>query len=74
MNPESLVFGKYNIKEIKKATSDTKWQRMRVSLKGQPLQVRYRMLSDWLVKNKNSRKSRIQVTNYINALKRAGMI
>jgi hypothetical protein len=74
MKENHLTFGKFNRKDIKKSVNDKEWQKLRVSLKGQSLQTRYKRLNEWLRKNKFSRKSQIQVTNYINALKRAGII
>lgn len=69
----SLIHGKYNIQEVLKAVKDPKWQQFRKSLKGTSLVIRHRMLHQYLGNNPTRRK-RIQVTNYVYALKRGGMI
>lgn len=60
--------------EVATAVKDPEWQVFRESLHYLPLPKRYIELESWLWKQERSRKSFIQVTNYINALKRAGMI
>lgn len=71
---KTLIFGKYNITEIKRAVKEPKWQEFRKGLKGISLEQKFRELKKWLRRNRNSKRAKIQVTNYVNALKRAGLI
>lgn len=59
-------------KEIEEAVKDPKWQTFRESLKGTPTKLKLVQLRIWLRNNHNSKESRIQVQNYLNALRRAG--
>jgi hypothetical protein len=69
-----LTFGKYSMGEILVAVKNKEWQALRVSLKGKPLQERYDMLVAYLEKENYSLLAKIRVTNYVNALRRGGMI
>jgi len=60
--------------EILRAIKDPKWQELRKMMKGKSLSRKRQMLNEWLKRNNNSKKSQIQVTNYLNALKRGGII
>ena len=60
--------------KIQEAVKDSSWQLFRETLHNVPLIARLKKLNNWKTQHKNSEKSTIQVTNYINALKRAGMI
>jgi len=71
---DSIHFGKLNKLEILQAVADADWQSVRVEMKGASLEVKFGMLKDWLSYCNYNRRSRIQVTNYINALKRGGLI
>jgi len=53
---------------------DKKWQEFRKSLKGLSNAEKYKQLSKWLRSHNNSHRSKVQVTNYINALKRGGQV
>lgn len=53
---------------------DEKWQDLRASLSGLPLEDRYDALLAWIEDNNYSRQTLVQVANYVNALKRGGMI
>lgn len=53
--------------------SDPEWQRVRRALKYTELNLRMRYLRGWLRRCKYSYESRVQVQNYLNALRRAGM-
>lgn len=73
-NWEKLVFGKYDFRKIAGAVADTQWQRFRASIKGTNLTERYKLLEEWVESHDNNRRAQIQVTNYVNALKRGGAI
>jgi hypothetical protein len=63
--------------EIMEAVRDEAWQRLRVSLKGETLETRYWALRGWLEEHyykQTRQRSVVQVANYVNALKRGGMI
>jgi len=53
---------------------DPKWQSFRKSLKGTDTDTKLLQLRKWLQQNKDSKESQIQVTNYVNALKRGGQL
>ncbi len=74
MNWSDLIFGKYNIKIVLEVVKQQEWQDLRVSLLGKPLEFKYKQLKHWLALNNHSEKSKIQVTNYVYALKRGGLI
>lgn len=59
--------------EIMAAIADPRWQRFRVSLKGEPTPHKLEMLEDYLVAYW-SRTAQIRVDNYINALLRGGQL
>ena len=71
---DKLVFSKYDKEEIKNAVVKRDWQKHRFSMIGQSNNVKYRMLNQWLKKKRQSKIAKVQVTNYVNALKRAGLI
>lgn len=74
MNWGHLIFGSFNREQILEAVNDDDWQIARVQMLGDPLGVKYRVLEIWLQEHNYSLKSKIQVTNYVNALKRGGLI
>lgn len=74
MNWNKLVSGKLKMDEILEAVDNDEWQELRKSLKGQPLTHRYEELETYLEKHNYSKKAKIRVTNYVNALKRGGMV
>jgi len=74
MSWDSLVFGTYSRESIQKAVADPQWQDLRTLLVGTSLQTKYIGLVDWLQDSEYSTMSKIQVTNYVNALKRGGLI
>lgn len=74
MNWNKLVSGKLKMDEILDAVDNDEWQELRKSLKGQPLTTRYEELETYLEKHSYSKKAKIRVTNYVNALKRGGMV
>lgn len=72
--------------EIQRAIKDQQWQKLRVSMKGKSTEEKLKMCRDWLrvgflaepFKASESGLGYdiaiIQVTNYINALKRGGQL
>lgn len=60
--------------EIDDAVKDPEWQQFREGLRGLPLEERFQRLIEWLKRHNYERKAIIQVVNYVNALKRAGMV
>jgi len=71
---EQLYFGRLSRQEIQRAVVEEEWQIVRIKMKGVALQMKYDMLRHWLIKNKYSRKAKVQVTNYVTALSRGGLI
>ena len=69
-----LTFGKYRILRIQSAVRDADWQYWRLKMKGKSLKEKYDMLVEHLKKENYSENAKIQVTNYVNALRRAGMV
>ena len=77
MNWDKFLFN--NIKPlthkvIAKCVYVDDWQKIRKSMLGKSLSFKYKVLGDWLSKNKYSYQSKVQVHNYVNALKRGGLI
>jgi hypothetical protein len=71
----SLIFGSYSIEEILPAVSDVEWQAIRVSMLGTSLDTKFRTLSAYIREATDDIDLRkIRCTNYINALKRGGLI
>ena len=74
MNWKELYFGKMNKHEVLSAVADDDWQRVRISMKNTSLEYKYAQLCKWLKLNNYSRKAQVQVTNYVTALSRGGLI
>jgi hypothetical protein len=74
MNWKSLYFGHVARQEIQNYVKDPEWQALRIALKGSTLKHKYTSLSAWLKVNNNSRAAQVQVTNYVTALSRGGLI
>ena len=60
--------------EIHKAIKYDDWQELRISLKGVSTEAKLRALRAFLKKENNSRVARVVVHNYVNALKRGGLL
>lgn len=73
MDWNKLIYGTYSQDEILVAVDNAEWQKLRKSLLGVPLATKYFELQQY-VKKYNSRAAKIRVTNYVNALKRGGLI
>jgi hypothetical protein len=50
------------------------WQVVRKSMLRTSLEFKYNTLKKWLEKNKYSEKSKVQTQNYMQALRRSGLI
>lgn len=60
--------------EVDKVVSDKDWQTFRKGLKGLSTSTKLQKLSQWVKKKNASKKSKLQVSNYKGALKRAGLL
>lgn len=60
--------------EIETAVTDSAWQKFRLSLKGIPTEQKLDKLKEWQADHEWDRYSRVQVQNYVNALKRGGQL
>lgn len=58
--------------DIQRAVRDDRWQVFRVSLKGLSTGEKLKRLREYRRRH-DTEKARIQVENYVNALKRAGL-
>ncbi len=56
------------------SVKDDDWQVIRKSMLKTDLEFKYETLQNWLEKNKYSDKSKIQTQNYVQALRRSGLI
>ena len=74
MDWNKLHFGKLNKQDILQYVQNPMWQKVRLSMKGTSLNTKYITLQHWLVTNNYSKESKIQVTNYVNVLKRGGLL
>lgn len=75
-NWKGLDFGPLTKLEIREAIKSPDWQRYRLAMTGHSLAYKHRMLVWWLERPSAipRRIREIQVTNYVNALKRGGMV
>jgi hypothetical protein len=56
------------------AVKDKNWQIIRKSMLKTPLEFKYDTLQKWLDENKYSKKSKVQTQNYVQALRRSGLV
>ena len=56
------------------SVNDENWQITRKSMLKTNLEFKYDALQKWLEKNKYSEKSKVQTQNYVQALRRSGLI
>jgi len=72
---EHLVFGIYPVNTVLRAVKDPDWQAVRLAMKGEPMWVKKMCLETWLTDATAEQLPQrcIQVTNYVNALKRGGL-
>lgn len=73
MNWDELVVP-ISKEEIRIAINDDAWQVLRASLHYTTMEYRYEQLKLHLKRRQHDRKSVVQVANYVNALKRGGMV
>lgn len=71
---QHFVFGSYTRAEILIAVDDRVWQQVRLAMLGKPLEVKHVMLGEYLATCDDVERAKVQVTNYVNALKRGGLI
>lgn len=74
MNWKVLYFGKVSKDEVLEYVRNEEWQAVRRSMLGTSLLVKYNTLLAWLVIKNYSYASKVQVTNYVTALSRGGLI
>ena len=56
------------------SVKDDDWQAVRKSMLKTSLEFKHDVLQKWLVENKYSEKSKVQTQNYMQALRRSGLI
>ena len=56
------------------SVKDENWQVIRKSMLKTTLEFKYETLQKWLETNKYSEKSKVQTQNYVQALRRGGLI
>ena len=56
------------------SVKDDEWQIVRKSMLKTTLEFKYETLEKWLDRNNYSKKSKIQTQNYMQALRRSGLI
>lgn len=67
-------YGPVDSTTIAPSVRDPEWQKFRLSMKGVRTITKINMLRDWYVSRGGSLKAWVQVTNYLNALKRGGQL
>ena len=73
LNWRELHSGYLSKEEILEAVNDEDWQVFRIDLKGETTREKFLRLR-YYVRSHPGRKAEVQVTNYINALARGGII
>lgn len=71
---ESLRFGVYGLKTVLAAVREPEWQSVRVSMLGTSLETKHATLVAYLAASQHSEHAKICVTNYVNALRRGGLL
>lgn len=74
MDWHTVYFGKVGRHEVQKYVIKSDWQNVRLSMKGTSLKHKFETLTKWLKDNNFSREAQVQVTNYVTALSRGGLI
>lgn len=74
MNWKKLYFGHVTVSDMRKYTPEPDWQKVRLDMKGKTLAYKYSALCKWLIVSRFSYGAKIQVTNYVTALSRGGLI
>lgn len=65
---------KHEISPSSPYIKDPKWQEFRKSLKQRPTEEKLQQLLQWHIQQKKSYASKVQITNYYNALARGGQV
>lgn len=79
-NWNHLIFGSYAIAEVLEAVKDPNWQRVRIDMLGRSLEYKRERLEAWYREALDDRQQaplrqyQCQITNYVYALKRGGLI
>jgi hypothetical protein len=63
-----------NKQEVLAAVKNPEWQAIRIAMKGSSLRHKFLSLTAWLEVKEYSREAQVQVTNYVTALSRGGLI
>lgn len=71
---QGFALRKEDIMPGSEAISHTGWQRYRLCMKGKSTKTKLIMCRVWLKEHGNEGIYRIQIMNYINALKRGGQL
>ena len=74
LNWSALSFSPLTRNEITLYVKDAEWQDFRRRLLLTRLPVKYAALEEWLEEHSHNRASQVQVTNFVNALRRGGLI
>jgi hypothetical protein len=69
-----LIFEEVKRKDIQRCVKNEQWQKFRKTLKGKTSREKFNALKSWLNNRNRSYCAKVQVTNYVNALKRGGTI
>jgi hypothetical protein len=67
-------FNEATHQQIDKAVSASDWQKFRKSLKGLSTSTKLQKLSNWVSKKHDSKKAKLQASNYRGALRRGGQL
>lgn len=67
-------WGPLTRKEITEAVKDPEWQVIRRSLHGRSIKERLFVIYCWANLSVSTRKHKVQALNYLNALKRGGLL
>lgn len=81
----SLYYGHVESQEVAQAVKDPEWQALRRAMKGKSLETKYAMLKGYratmiarleagLIDEDGWRMFEVQITNYVTALSRGGLI
>lgn len=74
MDWTKLYCGHISRQEVQRYVVEPDWQKVRIMMKGTSLEFKYRTLLEWLTTKKPERAAQVQVTNYVTALSRGGLI
>ena len=76
-----LYYGRVSPREVQEAVNDMEWQKLRLAMKGGPLEMKYAMLRGYQITKSEAgldahewRMVEVRITNYVTALSREGLI